>query len=74
MTDNTKVNSYQDQLLDSFGIIAEQIISNLSFDKTIVCVIVDDSRSSFGEYVVKYDNATFKVYSNGIDTYILKVQ
>ena len=67
MVDNAKVNSYQDALLDSFGIVAKQIVSELQYDKTILCQIVDDSKKSQGQYIVSDGNTKFVAYAEGTE-------
>lgn len=67
MVDNEKVNSYQDALLDSFGIVAKQIVSELQYDKTILCQIVDDSKKSQGQYTVSDGNTKFIAYAESAE-------
>ena len=65
MTDNTKVNSYQEWLLDAIEITAEQLIQGLSYDKTIVCTVVDDSKKEQDEYKVFDGSSKFTAYAIG---------
>lgn len=65
MTDNTKVNSYQEWLLDAIEITAEQLIQGLSYDKTIVCTVVDDSKKEQDEYKVFDGSSKFTAYAVG---------
>jgi hypothetical protein len=54
---------YNGILLEAIGLVANNIISNLKFDRTIPCTIVDASKASQGIYTVAYDNAKFTAYS-----------
>lgn len=67
MIDNDKVTSYQDALLDSFGIIAKQIVSELQYDKTILCQVIDDSKKSQGQYTVSDGSLKFIAYAEGAE-------
>ena len=53
-----------EQLFDAVKIIAESSISNLSFDKTIICTIVDDSDKKNGHYIVSDGTIQFDAYVN----------
>lgn len=50
-------------LVEAMGLVAEDIVSTLKFDRTIACVITDASKAHKGIYTVQYDNAKFTAYS-----------
>lgn len=66
MTDNTKVNSYQDQLLEAIEITTTSLIDGLSYDKTVVCTVIDDSKKEQDEYKVSDGSSKFTAYSTGV--------
>lgn len=76
MTDTTKVNQYQDQVVEAVGTIVRKAVESISFDKTIVCTIKDDSGRENGEYIVTDGSSTFSAYSydtslrNGNSVYV----
>ena len=43
--------------------IAESVVSSVSYDKTIVCSIIDDSDSKNGHYYVSDGSVRFEAYS-----------
>lgn len=60
----TQVNSYQDKLLEAMSIVSSQLISSISYDKTITCTIIDDKDKDKGKYKVTNGDATFDAYSS----------
>lgn len=63
--------NFDEMLTEVFGAvdkIVEVRLQGLSFDKTILCEIVDDSQSSKGEYIVSDGTTRFFAYSKD-DTY-----
>lgn len=59
---------YNEVLCQAVDIIVSQRISNLKFDETIVCTIVDDTNSNSGEYLVTENGQLkFKAYSEYIN-------
>ena len=57
-----------DNLFQAIDIILEQRLQDVSFDKTIICTIVDDSDKKNGCYIVTDGTIKFKAYVND-DTY-----
>lgn len=63
MTDTTKVNQYQDQIVEAVGTIVRKAVEAVSFDKTITCTITNDNNRDEGEYVVSDGSTTFNAYT-----------
>jgi hypothetical protein len=59
---------YLESLFKGIDIIVGKRLEEISYDKTIVCTITDDSNRKNGEYVVTDGTMTFKAYSEN-DTY-----
>lgn len=57
--------------------IVKQRLSEIKFDETILCVIIDNSKREFGCYRVQYGSLIFdaycenKTYSNNEQVYVL---
>lgn len=57
--------------------IVKQRLSEIKFDETILCTIIDDSKREFGCYRVQYGGLTFEAfgenrnYRNGEQVYVL---
>ena len=64
MTDNTKVNNIQEKLLQAMDIINAQALSNVSYDKTIICSIENADKSKEGQYEVSDGAKIFTAYSS----------
>lgn len=64
MPDNTRVNELQDKLLQAMDIINAHALSSISFDKTVLCTIEDDSEKKNGKYIVSNDVQFFDAYSS----------
>lgn len=61
---NTKnADFYTDAFCESVKIIGESLLEGLAFDKTIVCIITDDSKREFGTYTVSDGSVSFIAYS-----------
>lgn len=56
--------SIQESIFQAIDVIAEKRISEIKFDKTIECIIIDDSKSDQGEYTAKYQDIMIPVFSN----------
>lgn len=54
----------QEQICEAVQVVAQQEISKISFDKTIVGTIIDDSTASQGYYWVISNKLKFKAYSD----------
>ena len=63
MVNNTKVNDIQESFLQSIEIVTDKLLQGLSYDKTIVCTITDDSKKENNEYTVSDGSVSFKAYS-----------
>lgn len=55
--------NYSEIFCESTKIIAEGILNGISYDKTIICTILDDSNRQQGEYLVSDGATKFKAYS-----------
>lgn len=60
-------NDIQQNLFEAIQNIAQATVSELGFDQTIICKIVDDSKKSEGYYTVTDDSVTFEAYSDSTD-------
>ena len=58
------MNSINENLCQAIDIIVQERLSHISFDTTILCKIVDDSKKEQGIYIVKSDDTKFEAYSN----------
>ena len=59
--------NYNDILCQAIDTIVQQRISNLSFDQTIICTIVDDTDAKNGHYVVTDKSVRFDAYSENTE-------
>lgn len=55
--------SYQENILQAVDMVVSQRLNEMSFDKTIVCKVEDDTNASKGEYTVSYQAMTMVVYA-----------
>ena len=58
-----KATEQSDNLLKAVDIISSQRISEIKFDKTVNCEIINDTNKKNGEYTVAEGNLSYKVYS-----------
>ena len=70
-------NKYGELLCEAMGILADSALGKISFDRTIVATITDDSeKEGLGKYRVSTGEATFDAYSsntsfkNGDNVYV----
>ena len=61
------VRDYAEELLQTIGLIVEDRVGNLSFDKTEICTIVDDSQKKNGRYSVSNGSARYDAFVNSAD-------
>lgn len=61
---NTRVNELQEKLLQAMDILNAHALSDLSFDRTIICTIEEDTEKEDGKYTVSNDSRFFIAYSN----------
>lgn len=52
-----------EQLFNAIDIILNQRLQNLSYNKTIIGVVIDDSRKNENWYRISSDNIKFNAYS-----------
>jgi hypothetical protein len=58
------VSNIAENICESIQIIGESLLEGLSYDKTVVCTIIDDSERDKGKYVVQENgNVTYEAYS-----------
>lgn len=55
--------SYQENILQAVDMVVSQRLNEMSFDKTIVCKVEDDTNASKGEYTVSYQAMTMIAYA-----------
>lgn len=58
---------YAEQLFQSMDTIITKRINELSFDKTIICTITDDTEKEVGKYIVTDGSMTFEAYGDNKD-------
>ena len=63
MIDNTRVNEIQNKILSAIDILNVQALSTIAFDKTILCIIEDDTNKKEGKYIVNDGSRSFTAYS-----------
>ena len=69
-------NNISENLFQAIDILTSQKISNLKYDKTLLCKITDDSKKARGEYLVSDGSSVFTAYSDvttygdGISVYV----
>ena len=49
--------------------LIENAISEIPADRTLLCIITDDSSASIGKYVVSYNALTFNAFTDGNKQY-----
>lgn len=59
--------NYNDILCQAIDTIVQQRISNLTFDQTIICTIVDDTDAKNGHYIVTDKSVRFDAYSENTE-------
>ena len=55
--------SYQENILQAVDMVVSQRLNEMSFDKTIVCKVEDDTNANKGQYTVSYQAMTMVVYA-----------
>lgn len=56
--------SIQESIFQAIDVIAEKKINEIKFDKTVECIIIDDTKADSGEYSAKYQDIIIPVFSN----------
>ena len=64
MNDNTRINDLQNKLLQAMDIINAKALQDISYDRTIVCTIEDDTYREEGKYSVNDGSRIFIAYTN----------
>ena len=57
------MNNYSEQVLQAVDMVVQQRLNDISFDKTILCKIVDDKQKDNGQYTVEYENTKMTAYA-----------
>ena len=63
MADNTLAES----LFEAINLIASKKVSDLPYDKTVICTITDTSKADQNEYTVTDNTSTFTAYSENTE-------
>lgn len=58
---------YADILLKAMKTISDATVSSLSYDKTLICHIIDNSKAEEGQYTVSDGSSTFYAYSDNTE-------
>lgn len=66
--DNTKVNEFQEKILQAMQIVSAKTLESVSYDTTIVATISDNTDKENGKYILTDGNKTFTAYST-VTTY-----
>ena len=56
--------NYGEIFCQATEILAQHLIEQVSFDRTILCSIIDDTEKDIGKYKVSNNEATFDAYAN----------
>ena len=57
------MSNIAENICEAINIISTEKLNGLSYDKTVVCTIIDDSKRDKGIYIVKEDAASYTAYS-----------
>lgn len=57
-------NNYGEIFCQATEILAQNLMSKISYDQTILCTIIDDSEKDFGKYRVSNGEAAFDAYTS----------
>lgn len=58
---------YNEIICQAIDTIVQQRLQSLNFNKTITCIIIDNSQKSKGRYRVQYGSMTFYAYSENLN-------
>ena len=58
------MNNINENICQAIDIIIQERLSHISFDTTVLCKVVDDSKKEQGIYIVKSDETKFEAYSS----------
>lgn len=53
---------YNEIICQAIDTIVQQRISQIKFDETIVCIVIDNARREQGRYTVQYGSMVFEAY------------
>ena len=59
------LNNFQNSIFETVDVLVENKLKNLSFDKTITAIIIDNSEAELGIYKVQEGASTYTAYSIG---------
>lgn len=63
--DPMKINDLQQKLLEAMNIVTGSVVQGISYDKTVLCTIIDDTQRDFGKYIVSEGNSvSYAAYTN----------
>ena len=57
---------YNEIICQAIDTIVQQRLSSISFNRTISCIITDDSQRTKGKYRVQYGSMSFYAYSENL--------
>lgn len=72
-----KLTDYNEIICQAIDTIVQQRISQIKFDETILCIIIDNKLKEQGRYTVQYGSMVFEAYGEnttyniGTQVYIL---
>ena len=55
---------YGEKLCEAISIIGNGLLSELKYDRTILCTVTDDSKAKDGEYIVSDGATKFTAYGS----------
>ena len=56
-------SNYAENICQAITIVAEELLKSVTFDRTVLGIIVDDSEKENGKYRVSYNATTFDAYT-----------
>jgi len=56
------LTDYNEIICEAIDTIVKQRLSEIKFDETILCTIIDNSKREFGCYRVQYGNLSFEAF------------
>lgn len=58
---------YNEIICEAIDTIVQERLKSLNFNRTVTCIIIDNSQRNKGKYRVQYGSMTFYAYSENIE-------
>ena len=62
-----RANQIQENICEAIKLIIDAELQELSYDKTVICTIIDDSKKNEGKYKVSEGSVSYEAYSESTD-------